>query len=956
MRVIEYKTKRLIATICALGLGALAANAAAPAKATGFINFRTYAGDQRAGIRAGTAVPDGSFYPKRMEGPYNGYPNTDPGDDDTMPVDVRENYNMELIGYFYPPKTGKIQFAVCTDDPGELWFSTDDNPANKVRIATESQWNPKRGFGGAWDGSVATRRTVVSTGDPNPRPENWSPYINVVAGKPYFIQSIGTEFGGGDNNAVAFRYEGDPDFADGDKPILGQYLSPFTSPTSATILAQPKDTVAYVGSTAVISVVLDSPPTVTVTSIKWTKNGVDVPDSNTLSLSVKTTAADNGAKYKATIVTSGGTLTTSEATLSVASLANEFVPGVVKFEAWKGIGSTAVTALLDDPHYQDPPDDVRLLSAIDTPNGYADNYGARVSGFIIPTESAQYEFFIRSDDASQLYLSTGETPPTPGSDTPICEETGCCDAFHPSGDPETSAPIALVAGKKYAFVAIVKEGGGGDYLQVAMRKAGSTTALAPVSGALIGANAKPNLGDPQITKQPVLPATMQEGQPWSLSVDGTVTPAAFNYPIVVQWQKNGVNIPGATSKTFTIQKVTPADAGTYRAVVSAPSGKSVNSVELTAVVVSDNVPPTLVTALKSFSSATKVLVNFSEAVSASSANTAANYKINNGVTVSAAALAANGRTVELTTSSISGSNNQLTVSGVLDLFNNTIAANSTIAIGVQKGIYFVTADPGPLTYAGDIAISQHLQDQGHDVEVARGSDVPDDGSTAIGRDLIIESSSLGSGTVEISGVGKFRSLPIPAMDWEASSEDAFAFQAANGGTTGGQTQLNIVDPTHPLAAGLPKGLVTVTTAAEPFSRGTPVGAHIVATLANDPSQAIIYGYEKGDKGEAGFVMPARRVFFYFGDNTAVVSNENGWKLFDAAVNWLLGIQVTVPPTAAKFTKFTKNADGTITLEWTGGGTLEASPSVTGPWQAVAGATSPYTFKPTTAILFGRVKN
>src|ERR1044072_6086633 len=91
----------------ALFLASSQIQAAAPATPQGFITFRTYAGDQRPGIRAGTATPDGTFYPKRMEGPYDGYPGDDTGDDATLPTDVRENYNMDLIGYFYPPKTGK---------------------------------------------------------------------------------------------------------------------------------------------------------------------------------------------------------------------------------------------------------------------------------------------------------------------------------------------------------------------------------------------------------------------------------------------------------------------------------------------------------------------------------------------------------------------------------------------------------------------------------------------------------------------------------------------------------------------------------------------------------------------------------------------------------------------------------------------------------------------------------
>ena len=50
---------------------------------------------------------------------------------------------------------------------------------------------------------------------------------------------------------------------------------------------------------------------------------------------------------------------------------------------------------------------------------------------------------------------------------------------------------------------------------------------------------------------------------------------------------------------------------------------------------------------------------------------------------------------------------------------------------------------------------------------------------------------------------------------------------------------------------------------------------------------MIYYYDKGEKGFNDFVMPARRMFFFFQDNTAAVANDNGWKLFDAAVDWSL---------------------------------------------------------------------
>src|SRR5438552_975358 len=78
----------------------------------------------------------------------------------------------------------------------------------------------------------------------------------------------------------------------------------------------------------------------------------------------------------------------------------------------------------------------------------------------------------------------------------------------------------------------------------------------------------------------------------------------------------------------------------------------------------------------------------------------------------------------------------------------------------------------------------------------------------------------------------FRLMASPAIEWEASTIDALGFAEANAavGTIAGQTQINIVDASHPLAAGFPKGLVTVS-GPETYSQSIPVGGHIVATPA-----------------------------------------------------------------------------------------------------------------------------
>src|ERR1043166_5673131 len=73
-----------------------------------------------------------------------------------------------------------------------------------------------------------------------------------------------------------------------------------------------------------------------------------------------------------------------------------------------------------------------------------DNYGCSLSGWITPTITTNYYFFIASDDASELFLSTDSNPANAVS---IAVETGCCAGFlEPGTDPATSAAIFLSAG------------------------------------------------------------------------------------------------------------------------------------------------------------------------------------------------------------------------------------------------------------------------------------------------------------------------------------------------------------------------------------------------------------------------------------------------------------------------------------------------------------------------------
>src|SRR5205823_6616248 len=121
------------------------------------------------------------------------------------------------------------------------------------------------------------------------------------------------------------------------------------------------------------------------------------------------------------------------------------IPGLLKFEAYTNIQTTSVQALLDDPSYPSSPGEVLYMTSFDTrtvyPNDSHENYGGRISGFVTPVQSGDYEFFLRSDDAYQLFISPDENPANLAQ---VAEETGCCNPFMESGDPKTSSPVSLV--------------------------------------------------------------------------------------------------------------------------------------------------------------------------------------------------------------------------------------------------------------------------------------------------------------------------------------------------------------------------------------------------------------------------------------------------------------------------------------------------------------------------------
>ena len=111
--------------------------------------------------------------------------------------------------------TGSYTFWIASDDKSELWLSTDDNPVNKVKIASVPDWTDSR----QWDKFPSQKSAAIPlTADPR-----------------YYVEALQKEGDGGDNLAVGWARPGQATSAPSEV-IPGSVLSPFSgSPAGPTL-------------------------------------------------------------------------------------------------------------------------------------------------------------------------------------------------------------------------------------------------------------------------------------------------------------------------------------------------------------------------------------------------------------------------------------------------------------------------------------------------------------------------------------------------------------------------------------------------------------------------------------------------------------------------------------------------------------------------------------------------
>lgn len=201
-------------------------------------------------------------------------------------------------------------------------------------------------------------------------------------------------------------------------------------------------------------------------------------------------------------------------------------------------------------------------------------------------------------------------------------------------------------------------------------------------------------------------------------------------------------------------------------------------------------------------------------------------------------------------------------------------------------LFVVNTPASPL--AGETAFAARLTEAGAAVTFSGGAAAP---TNIAGHTMFIASASLLSSDL---GAGLW-DVEVPGLLTEAYVWDDHGF-VNTPGFLASQTQIDIVDSSHYLAAGLSGTGLTVYTSAQNlyYGEGPAAGAQIVATVAGVESQPCLMAFETGAELTSG-TAPARRVCLFMHEGWDNTANDNGLLLIDAAVHWVLGLDG--PPAA-----------------------------------------------------------
>ncbi|MBC7386544.1 MAG: hypothetical protein H7301_10350 [Cryobacterium sp.] len=152
-----------------------------------------------------------------------------------IPSDYADNYGSRVSGFICVETSGAYRFLIAGDDQAALYLSSDDNSANKRKIASVPAWTLPREFR-----KYAQQKSAA---------------ISLIAGKKYYIEALHKEGLGGDHLAVALVLPN----GSTETPIAGSRLSLTASQSPPTPVPAPQMSALDVASLTLINASSNQP-------------------------------------------------------------------------------------------------------------------------------------------------------------------------------------------------------------------------------------------------------------------------------------------------------------------------------------------------------------------------------------------------------------------------------------------------------------------------------------------------------------------------------------------------------------------------------------------------------------------------------------------------------------------------------------------------------------------------
>ncbi|HTG45280.1 MAG TPA: lamin tail domain-containing protein, partial [Verrucomicrobiae bacterium] len=186
------------------------------------------------------------------------------------PDSFGDQYGQRIRGFIEAPQTGSYTFWISSDDQGQLYLSSNEQPENKALIAEVFGFTAPR----TWDT------------EPNQR----SRPITLEKGKRYYIEALMVEGSGGDHLAVRWQ------LPDGtiEEPIPSERI--YVELIPPQISQQPRNVTVSEGEPASFTVQLGNRGTV---EMQWFRNDVLIPGATNFTYTIPATSiADNGSRFR----------------------------------------------------------------------------------------------------------------------------------------------------------------------------------------------------------------------------------------------------------------------------------------------------------------------------------------------------------------------------------------------------------------------------------------------------------------------------------------------------------------------------------------------------------------------------------------------------------------------------------------------------------------------------------